>query len=172
MAIELRRLREIRTADIVALMSDPRVVRHMPLAKEPFDDAACARFVDGKEKQWEDNGYGPWAFVLDGVFAGWGGFQKEGNDADLALVLAPAWWGRGPELYRTMLEVGFRPSRDGGFGFESVIILLPPSRTRLKALNRMGFSHEGTIDYLGEPFLKFRLLARDAKIDRHPSDFS
>jgi RimJ/RimL family protein N-acetyltransferase len=172
MAIALKRLGEIAPADIVAQMTDPRVLVHMPLAKEPFDDAACRRFVEAKDRQWDDNGYGPWAIVIDGQYAGWGGFQNEGEDADFGLVLKPTFWGRGAELYRTMLDIGFRPRPAGGFGFESVTILLPPSRVRLKALKRLGFHPEGTIDYLGEPSLKFRLTAHDAKIDGPPPDFS
>ena len=30
------------------------------------------------------NGYGPWAVLLDGELAGWGGFQREENGADFA----------------------------------------------------------------------------------------
>jgi hypothetical protein len=39
-------------------------------------------------------------------------------------------------------------------------------------LKRLGFLPEGTIEYLGEPFLKFRLRASNAKIGRLLSDFS
>jgi len=30
-------------------------------------------WIAGKEKLWAEHGYGPWAFLIDGKFAGWGG---------------------------------------------------------------------------------------------------
>ena len=62
--------------------------------------------------------------ALDGRFAGWGGFQREANGADFALVLAPAYWGYGAEVTRAALDRGF-----GELGLEAVLIALPRSRT-------------------------------------------
>src|SRR5687768_4532632 len=97
--IVFKRLSEIEPADIIALMSDPRVRRHMPLARGDFGPAECARFVAAKERLWAEHGYGPWAFVIDGEFAGWGGLQPEGDEVDLGLVLRPGYWGAGRLLY-------------------------------------------------------------------------
>lgn len=52
----------------------------------------------GKGCQWQQYGYGPWAFEIDQQFAGWGGLQYEEGDADLALVLHPKFWGSGKEV--------------------------------------------------------------------------
>ncbi|ENX33839.1 hypothetical protein F889_02503 [Acinetobacter colistiniresistens] len=46
----------------------------MPLANGTiFDEQECIAWVNGKEEQWVKYGYGPWAFIVDGKFAGWGG---------------------------------------------------------------------------------------------------
>jgi hypothetical protein len=45
----------------------------------------------GWQGAWEE-WHGPWAFIVDGKFAGWGGLQPEEGDADLELVLHPDYW--------------------------------------------------------------------------------
>jgi ribosomal-protein-alanine N-acetyltransferase len=127
----------------------------MPLARGEFGPAECASFVAGKEALWREHGYGPWAFLVDGRFAGWGGVQPEGDDADLALILRPEFWGYGREVYETVLTRAF-----GEFGFPSVTVLLPPTRGRAHALARLGFVPDGETDVGGERFLRFRLHAR------------
>jgi [ribosomal protein S5]-alanine N-acetyltransferase len=77
--IVLKRLPEVDPAELVALMNDPRVLRHMPLARGPFGPAECARFVAAKERLWAEHGYGPWAILVDGALAGWGGLQPDGE---------------------------------------------------------------------------------------------
>jgi [ribosomal protein S5]-alanine N-acetyltransferase len=124
----------------------------MPLARGDFDDAACGRFVAGKEKLWEEHGYGPWAFYVDGEFAGWGGLQPEGGDADVGLVLHPDYWGTGRAIYEEIVARAF-----GEMGFDSVTALLPP--TRAEGLTRLGFESDGETEIGGERFLRYRLLA-------------
>ncbi len=150
--IELVRLGQVAPEDIVALHNDPRVLKHMPLAIGHFGLAECARWVEDKERQWRENGFGPWAILVDGAFAGWGGFQREAGDADLALVLFPAHWGAGRMICRRMLELGF-----GQLGLTEVTALLPPSRTRLGALARFGFQPAGERIIDGQRFMRFTL---------------
>ncbi|MEO1088486.1 MAG: GNAT family N-acetyltransferase, partial [Acidobacteriota bacterium] len=107
MHLEFRRLREINRADIVALHKNPQVRRQMPLSDDDFDEAACEQWVAGKEEQWEKYGYGPWAFRVDGKFAGWGGLQYEAGDADLGLVLHPDYWGMGKTIYKKIIRLAF-----------------------------------------------------------------
>jgi RimJ/RimL family protein N-acetyltransferase len=91
--IEFKRLSEVDKSDIIGLMNNPLVRRHMPLARGSFGFAECDRFVTAKERLWEAYGYGPWAFIIDGEVAGWGGLQPEGGEVDLGLVLHPKHWG-------------------------------------------------------------------------------
>ena len=154
MHLEFSRLKKIDRAEIVALHSNPKVRRQMPLFGDQFDDEQCKAWVVGKENQWDKYGYGPWAFLIDGHFAGWGGLQYEDGDADLGLVLHPDYWGAGQTIYREIIRRGFEE-----MGLESVIILLPPSRTRIKGIFRLGFQSDGEVEIGGERFLRFRLHA-------------
>lgn len=127
----------------------------MPLAGDDFDEAECERFVAGKEKLWEEHGYGPWAFYIDGAFAGWGGLQPEGDDADVGLVLYPDYWGTGRAIYEEIVARAF-----GEMGFDSVTALLPPTRTRAGGLTRLGFEPDGETEIEEERFLRYRLRAQ------------
>jgi RimJ/RimL family protein N-acetyltransferase len=140
----------------VKLLNDPEAHRHMPLGGADWTEDKAADWAAGKDRQWVENGFGPWAIEVDGRFAGWGGFQKEGADVDLGLVLLPEFWGHGAALHAALLDKGF-----GELGFDSITILLPPSRPRLKSLARLGYQPDGEIIYDGERFLKFRLRRED-----------
>ena len=150
--VALRRLPEVDPAEIIALMNDPLVRRHMPLARGEFGPAECARFVAAKERLWAEHGYGPWAFVVGGEFAGWGGLQPEGDDVDLGLVLRPRHWGAGRALVARILDHAF-----GEMALESVIALLPPSRVRVSGMLQLGFRAEGEAEVGGERFVRYRL---------------
>lgn len=152
MDLTLRRLTEIEPGEIIALMSDPLVRRHMPLARGEFGPAECAAFVDAKEALWREHGYGPWAFVIGGEFAGWGGFQPEDGDADLGIVLRPRFWGYGRAIAERFLDEGF-----GTLRFDSVIILLPDSRAAAHGILRLGFVRDGGTEFDGIPFQRFRI---------------
>lgn len=152
MHIELRRLPDVALADLVELFNHPAVRRHLPLARGEFTEEGCARFVEAKERLWAEHGFGPWAFYVDGAFAGWGGLQPEGGDADFGLVLHPSHWGIGPALAREILRRAFEE-----MGLDSVVVLLPPTRRRVAALRRMGFRRDGELEVAGERFLRYRL---------------
>ncbi|WP_416866691.1 MAG: GNAT family N-acetyltransferase [Imperialibacter sp.] len=152
MNIEFRKLSEISKPAIMALMNHPLVRRQMPLLKDHFDENACETFVASKMKLWNDHGYGPWAFVVNNEFAGWGGLQPEDGEADLALVFHPSYWGLGKKLYQKIIGRAFTE-----MGLESVTVLFPPSRTRVKGLLRLGFTEESEV-YIGQHrFIRYRL---------------
>ena len=152
--IVLTRLPLIDPADLIALMNDPQVRRHLPLARGPFGSAECASFVAAKEGLWAEHGYGPWGFMVNGVFAGWGGLQPEGDDVDLGLVLRPAYWGLGRVLAARFVAIAFEDLRA-----ESVVVLLPPSRVRVSGIGRLGFRRDGALDVAGTHFHRYRLWA-------------
>jgi ribosomal-protein-alanine N-acetyltransferase len=92
--------------------------------------------------------------VIDGKFAGWGGLQYEDGDADLGLVLYPDYWGTGKIIYEEIIRRAF-----GEMGLESVTILFPPSRTRVKGILRLGFQLDGEVELYGEQFIRYKLYA-------------
>jgi [ribosomal protein S5]-alanine N-acetyltransferase len=150
--LELKPMSAVPVSGWLELLNHPLVRRHMPLATEDFTESSCADWIAGKERLWETHGFGPHAFLWSGEFVGWGGYQPEGDDADLGLVLHPKHWGLGIPIVKAMLEEGFLR-----FGFQSVIVLLPPSRTRLLPLSRLGFVRDGETEWGGVRFMRFRL---------------
>jgi len=99
MNVVFKRLNEVDRSAIIDVMNNPQVRRHLPLAKGDFGPTECDEFIGVKEGLWKEHGYGPWAFVIDGEFVGWGGLQAEGGEVDLGLVLHPKHWGMGKILY-------------------------------------------------------------------------
>lgn len=150
--LDFIRLTDVPLAEIAAHMSDPRVAEHMPLLSGPWDIETARAFVAAKEACWARDGLGHWGILADGEYVGWGGFQKEGEDWDFGLVLKPECFGLGLPLTRRALDVARSDPR-----IPYVTFLLPPSRTRLAALARMGARRIGEVDYDGQKFLKFRL---------------
>ena len=125
----------------------------MPLLKGHFSESDCDKFVAAKEQLWTEHGYGPWAFVIDNQFAGWGGIQPEDGEADLALVLHPDHWGIGKTLYKEIIKKAFDE-----LGLDSVVVLFPPSRTRIQGLLSLGFKEEKQLKVGDETFIKYRLV--------------
>ena len=146
------RLTEIPLEAIAAQMTDPRVTAHLPLDTGRWDLRACADFVAAKEARWKRDGLGHWAILCDGDYAGWGGFQKEGDEWDFGLVLAAGRFGLGPRIARQALAFARADTR-----IPYVTFLLPPSRTRLRGLDRLGARFAGAVDYAGRRFLKYRV---------------
>ena len=152
MNIEFKKLEEIPKSAVIDLMNNFLVRRQMPLLQGVFTEQDCEKFVNAKKQMWEEHGYGPWAFVVENSFAGWGGIQPEDGEADLALVLHPNFWGLGKKLYKEVIAKGFND-----FGLPSVQVLFPPTRTRIKGLLRLGFRKESELKIGNQPFVKFRL---------------
>ncbi len=150
--ITFARLSDVPRDEILSHMSDPRVAEHMPLLTSSWDKQAVSDFVAAKEACWERDGLGHWAFLIDGCYIGWGGFQKEGDEWDLGLVLRPDKFGFGPCIVKKLL--GFAKA-DERISF--VTFLLPPSRKNLRGLERLGASFVKAVDYAGHEFLKYRL---------------
>ena len=149
--IDLVRLTEVPLDAVVALLNEPRNTRHMPLSN-PFTPETAREWVQAKDAQWDEHGYGPWAVLVDGDVAGWGGFQREPNGADFALVLFPRHWGRGAAITRDVLGRGFAE-----LGLDDVLIALPDSRNPDRAVARLGFRPDGEVDYGGVRFRQYRL---------------
>ena len=133
-------------------MRHPRLAEHMPLLEGRWDPEQCQALIAAKEACWQRDGLGHWAFLADGAYAGWGGFQKEGNDWDYGLVLHPDRFGLGPAITRKALAFARQTAR-----LQTITFLLPPSRRHLKALTRLGAREVAAIEYGGHEFRKFRL---------------
>lgn len=122
-----------------------------------WDAAEATRFVAAKEACWARDGLGHWAFLCDGRYAGWGGFQREEREWDFGLVLKPEFFGLGRRITRKAIAFATADDR-----LPFVTFLLPPSRKRQGALLRMGARPVGEVDYAGCRFLKYRLETLEA----------
>lgn len=155
--IVLERLTRVPVEGIAALLNEPRNARHMPLARGGFTLESAAQWAAAKDAQWEHHGYGPWAILLGDELAGWGGFQREDDGADFALVLDPRFRGHGPAIARELLSVGFDE-----LALSEVLIALPHSRSSPDgAVARWGFRPAGEIEFDGIVFRRYRLSAAD-----------
>ncbi|HAT3977608.1 TPA: GNAT family N-acetyltransferase [Legionella pneumophila] len=152
MHIEKRNLQSVDKNLIIQLLNDPLVKRHMPLSVDNFDEKHYTNFIQAKESIWENFGFGPWAYFIDDKFVGWGGIQPDGDDFELALVLSPKYWGYGRHLYNNLIEEAFSQLH-----LNSITILFPPSRTRIKWIFKIGFIEEGRVVINGKIFTRFRL---------------
>lgn len=152
--LTLGRLGDVPHAELIALHNDPRVLRHLPLASEVFDEAVCRQWVAEKERLWQEHGYGSWSIHVEGRFAGWGGFQCEQGEADLGLVLAVEYWGIGRVVCCKMLRIAFDDMH-----LASVTALLPPGRVRAKGMKRLGFQRDGELQVDVVFFHRYRCWA-------------
>ncbi len=152
MDIEFKNLNEVDKTAIIDLMNNELVRRQMPLLKGEFTEVSCQRFIAAKERLWAEHGYGPWAFLIDGAFAGWGGLQPEEGEVDLALVLHPDFWGTGKALYKEIIRRAFEE-----MNMDSVTVLFPPSRTRIQGFLRLGFKEDKVMEVGKETFIRYRL---------------
>ena len=155
--ITFSRLSTIPVEEIARHMSDPRLAQHMPLLQGDWDRQRTSAFVAMKEASWIEDGLGHWAFLSDGRYVGWSGFQREGADWDFGLVLKPKAFGLGMRITTKALAFAKADSR-----IPSVTFLLPPSRTKLGALLRMGAVREEDVTYDGALFKKYRLITNRA----------
>lgn len=137
----------------MVLMNNPSVKRQMPLLKGDFNEDVCNRFIQAKEELWNTYGFGPWAIFINENFSGWGGLQPENGEADLALVLHPNYWGFGKLIYEKIMAKAF-----GEMELESVTVLFPPSRKRIKGLLKLGFERDNELLIDNERFIRFRLM--------------
>lgn len=153
-------LEKVDKEKILELMNHPLVLRQMPLASKEFTEADYSKFLSTKRKLWDQHGYGPWAFFVEGEFAGWGGLQFENGDPDLAMVLHPKFWGIGKLVYAQLLKQAFIDHE-----FESITVLLPPSRNHSKALLKLHFVSDGELQINNTRFLRYRLHAKDLPKD-------
>lgn len=149
--IKLVRLQEIEEEKIIELMNNESVQNQMPLLPKTFSKEDCQKFIEAKQKLWDDFGYGPWAILIKDKFAGWGGLQPEHGDADFALVLHPQYWGWGKKIFYRIKDWAYNETQ-----ISSITVLFPPSRKNSSAILYLGFVRDGEVIIDGERFFRFR----------------
>ena len=143
--IKFVHLHEIEKQKIIDLMNNEMVRKQLPLLADGFSVKSCQDFLKAKRLLWDKYGFGPWAFLIENKFAGWGGLQPENGEADFALVLHPKFWGWGHQIFNKAKDHAFNK-----MNLNSITILLPPSRPNSKAVTRFGFIEDGELPIDGE----------------------
>lgn len=146
------RLDEIEEEQIIDLMNNEMVRKQLPLLVDGFSSESCRAFLKEKERLWNEHGFGPWAFLINGEFAGWGGLQPESGEADFALVLHPKFWGWGRKIFSKIKDQAFNQTN-----LKAITVLLPLSRSNSRAITRLGFTEDGQMTVEGEFFTRYRL---------------
>ncbi len=151
--IEFVHLYEVEKEQIINLMNNEVVAKQLPLLTEGFSVEDCQDFLKAKKQLWDKHGFGPWAFLINGEFAGWGGLQQEHGEIDFALVLHPQFWGWGRKIFNKVKDQAFNE-----MNLKSITVLLPPGRRNTKAITRLGFIDDGQLNINGVMFKRFRLI--------------
>lgn len=154
-------LDQIAPEDVMALHNRADVRRHLPLAPVSFERSHYQLWLADKQQQWNEHGYGPWAFLLNHRFVGWGGLQPEHHpdgrrEADLALILTPDTHGLGRALVSLFLAEAFTDLQ-----LEAVTLLLPFSRPLSRLLMKQGFVQDRDVRIGAVAFRCYRLSNRD-----------
>lgn len=160
--LRLRRLRASDEPDLIALDSDPDVMRYVgsPAGVKPL-----AETVE-RVRQRVGTDHGPIGFWrvesrTDGTFYGLGALLRmpTGDDIELAYRLARPAWGQGiaSEAGAALLEYAFRT-----LALPRVVaVTYPENRASQRVLEKIGFARQGDVDYKGVR-AAYYVIARDA----------
>lgn len=91
------------------------------------------------------------AIHSDGKLVGWCGIQIESGNYELALVLAPEYWGRGREVINQVIKWAQE------LGHKQLLAHLPQTRSQTKALERLFGRPIGISKIKGHVFNTYRI---------------
>ena len=142
-----------------ALLRAPEVeawLRPPPLP--PFGPHEVRRLLARDLRHWTQHGFGPWALVLDGAYAGRGGLawtEVAGERAvELPWALVPSAWGRGLATEAARGAVGW--ARRLGLP-EVVSFTLTTNTASRRVMEKAGLEPAGEIVHAGLPHVLYRL---------------
>ena len=73
--IKFVHLFEVKEELIIHLMNNEMVGKQLPMLVEGFSAENCRVFLKAKKRLWDEHGFGPWAILIKGEFAGWGDYN-------------------------------------------------------------------------------------------------
>lgn len=152
----LRRLAPADVEPILAMDSDPRVMRHIRAV--PTDLAAHRRLIEARiARSAQDAPLGFWAVTEAGRFLGWCGlFELDGGpEIEIGYRYRADAWGRG-----IATEAG-RAVRDHGFataGLDTIVAVThPDNRASQNVLQKLGLVLLGGARHYGTDVLKYSI---------------
>ena len=160
--LRLRRLRPEDEADLIALDSDPDVMRYVgaPAGVKSVPET-LERVRQRIETDHEPLGFWRVESRADGTFYGLGALVRMpiGDDIELAYRLVRRAWGQGiaSEAGAALVDYAF-----GTLGLARVVaVTYPDNRASQRVLDKLGFVRHGHLDYKGQR-TAYYVLARDA----------
>ena len=164
--LRLRRLRPSDEPDLVALDSDPDVMRYVG---SPAGVKNAAETLE-RARQRIGADHGPLGFWrvesrADGEFYGLGALIRmpSGDDVELAYRLIRRAWGRGiaTEAAAALIDHAF-----GTLGLSRLVaVSYPENQASQRVLDKLGFTRHGDLDYKGVR-AAYYVLARDRRAAR------
>lgn len=158
--LRLRRPRPSDEAEMIALDSDPQVMRYVgspPGPRTPAETAERAR-----QRIGADHGGAGWWVVEgrdDGAFHGLGLLlpMPDGDDFEVGYRLARRSWGRGiaTEAAAAIVQHAFD---DLGLG-RVVAVAYADNAASRRVLDKLGFTCEGPFQYRGAPVVRYAKAA-------------
>lgn len=153
MSLTLNPLHAADPRHMQAILNDPRVRKHMPLATQEYSLDWVSEWLKAKSALWSDPQMGPWAVYLDDALIGWAGVQPHATDAhDMAIVLEPAHWGLGAEVLNAVMERWKSFDRPG-----ALLAFLPESRNVALLSKRWGWSVVSNEEIDGHRFIALQM---------------
>src|SRR5687768_15618421 len=163
--LRLRRLLPADEADLIALDSDPEVMRHVGSPAGVKSPEATAERVRSRvlDREGDAGGLGFWRVEdrADHVFYGLGALIRmpDGDDVEVAYRLARRAWGRGIATEAAGALVGHAL---GTLGLPRVVAVTYPDNVASQGvLDKLGFERRGLTEYKGVQ-ATFHVLTREA----------
>lgn len=157
------RLRPFTEADIDPLhqmLSDPEVLRYMPVT-DPPNRQWIERFVTHRIEHWTQHQFGWWAVepLVLGELIGWSGLTHlpETGEDEVGYLLGKAHWGQGyaTEAARACVQFGFEQ-----VGLKQIIALTHPQNTASQnVVKKLGLSFVDQVHYFGMDCYRYMIEA-------------
>ena len=168
--LRLRRLRPADEPDLVALDSDPEVMRYV--GSPPGAHPHAATVARARERIGADHGpYGWWLVEGrdDGAFHGLGLLLPvpDGDGIEVGYRLGRRSWGQGiaTETAAALVEYAL-----GGQGLPRVVALVyPDNAASRRVLDKLGFALDGPCEYRGARVLRYVLVAETWRARARPA---
>ena len=164
--LRLRRLRPSDEPDLIALDSDPDVMRYVGSpagvkTPEATEARARARILETERGVNEPLGFWRVEARTDAVFLGVAALIRmpDGQDVEVAYRLARAAWGRG---IATEAAGALVAHALGTLGLPRLVaVTYPENRASQRVLDKLGFERRGLAEYEGVQ-TTFHVLTREA----------
>ena len=149
---------------LLALLSDPEVIRYMLPGRPPTREE-MENILPSIRRHWERHGFGRWAVVRKDTleFVGYGGLRLLVDTPEVVYHLARRYWGRGlaTEMAKASLAFGF-----GEHGFDSIVaVAMPENTASLRVMEKVGMSREGAREYFGMSLTQYRITRGEYRPD-------